>query len=71
MPLSLLVNRLVDVPQTVQEAVSTLSFRNTILVYLNVEQMDLFPDQWIYIQSPEFKYMVFPFVVSINSIFGS
>ena len=55
MPLSLLVNRLADVPQDVQEAASTLQFRNTVLVYLNIDHVDLFPDQWIYIQSPEFK----------------
>jgi len=55
MPLSLLVSRLKDVPPYVKDAASSLRFRNTILVYLNVDAVDLFPDQWIYIQSPEFK----------------
>lgn len=30
-----------------------LSFRNTILVYLNIDQQNLFPDQWIYIHDNE------------------
>src|SRR5262249_11056048 len=28
-------------------------FRNTLVVYLNVDGTDLFPDQWLYIHSPE------------------
>src|SRR5262249_57803131 len=28
-------------------------FRNTILVYLNVDSTDLFRDQWLYVHSPE------------------
>ena len=55
MPISLLVSRLADVPRNVLDAASTLRFRNTILVYLNVDSINLFPDQWIYVQSPEFK----------------
>jgi len=55
MPLSLLVSRLKDIPAPVKDAALALRFRNTILVYLNVDAVDLFPDQWIYIQSPEFK----------------
>jgi len=55
MPISLLVSRLPDTPHEVKEALKTLIFRNTILVYLNVDAVDVFPDQWIYVQSGEFK----------------
>jgi len=55
MPLSLLVSRFKDIPKQVNDATLALRFRNTILIYLNVDAVDIFPDQWIYIQSPEFK----------------
>ncbi len=55
MPLTLLVSRLANVPSKVKEAAAALKFRNTILVYLHVNNTHLFPDQWIYVQSPEFK----------------
>ena len=55
MPLSLLTSRLRGVPEHVKNAALSLRFRNTLLVYLNVDSMDVFPDQWIYVQSDEFK----------------
>lgn len=53
MPMTLLVSRLPDVPQTILDANKKLKFRNTILVYLMVEEKDLFPDNWIYVHSSE------------------
>jgi protoporphyrinogen oxidase len=53
MPLTLLVRGLGDLPQEVAAGVDQLKFRNTILVYLNVDQTELFRDQWLYIHSPE------------------
>jgi protoporphyrinogen oxidase len=53
MPLTLLVRGLGDLPQEVQHGVEKLRFRNTILVYLNVDSANLFRDQWLYIHSPE------------------
>jgi len=53
MPLTLLVQGLEDVPPAVRRATDSLRFRNTILVYLNVASDNLFPDQWLYIHSPE------------------
>jgi protoporphyrinogen oxidase len=53
MPLTLLVQGLQDAPADVRSAAKQLTFRNTILVYLHVEGGDLFPDQWLYIHSPE------------------
>ena len=32
-----------------------LKFRNTILVYLKINDQNLFPDQWIYVHSAEMK----------------
>jgi len=55
MPLTSLVNTLDGVPNSVKEAAAKLTFRNTILVYLLVEGDRLFPDQWLYVHSPELK----------------
>lgn len=52
MPITLLLDALPDVPESVQTAARKLRFRNTILVYLLVASTDLFPDQWLYIHDP-------------------
>jgi len=49
MPISLLVEKLPEVPPSVADHAKSLKFRNTILVYLRVERTDLFTDQWLYI----------------------
>jgi len=53
MPLSLMVSRLPEVSPQVKEAALSLDFRNTILVYLNIDDPDLFPDNWLYIHAPD------------------
>ncbi len=55
MPITLLVARLPGVPDEVRRQAATLRFRNTVLVYLNVDAADLFPDNWLYIHSPELR----------------
>lgn len=55
MPLTHLVTRIDDVPEEVKIAADKLKFRNTILVYLLIDSDHLFPDQWLYIHSPELK----------------
>jgi protoporphyrinogen oxidase len=55
MPLTLLVRGLPDLPPEVKAAVDALQFRNTILVYLHVDGTGLFPDQWLYVHSPELR----------------
>jgi protoporphyrinogen oxidase len=55
MPLTLLVRSLGDTPPEVESAVASLSFRNTVLVYLHVAAESLFPDQWIYVHSPDLR----------------
>ena len=53
MPITNLIKGLPNVPNKVQEAVDQLYFRNTILVYLEVNQSNLFQDNWIYVHSPD------------------
>ena len=53
MPLTQMIARLDDVPSHVRDAASRLQFRNTILVYLLVNNTGLFADQWLYVHSPE------------------
>jgi protoporphyrinogen oxidase len=52
MPLSLLVSRLDEAPEEIREKANSLRFRNTILVYLNVDSAELFEDNWLYVHSP-------------------
>lgn len=54
MPITTLVERM-DLPAEVKEHAKFLRFRNTILVYLLVEGDSPFPDQWIYVHSPDLK----------------
>lgn len=56
MPITSLLKGMPDVPLSIQKAAANLYFRNTILVYLEVEQQDLFKDNWIYIHSPDVKH---------------
>lgn len=56
MPLTLLVKGLQGVPDAVIKAVGKLYFRNTILVYLEINEEFLFSDNWLYIHSPNVKH---------------
>jgi protoporphyrinogen oxidase len=56
MPLAELITRLDPLPpDDVVQAARRLSYRALILVGLIVDHANLFPDQWIYIHSPEVK----------------
>lgn len=56
MPLTQLILRLdPPAPQQVRNAAQSLSYRAFILIGLVVDHPDLFPDNWIYIHSPEVK----------------
>ena len=55
MPLTLLVQSLPGAPEKVMDAAKSLTFRNTIIVYLKVDSPTVFRDNWIYIHSPQFK----------------
>lgn len=55
MPLTLLVERMDNVPTNILELNAKLKFRNTIIVYLRVDNTNLFPDNWLYIHSKDLK----------------
>lgn len=56
MPVSTLVQRLDPAPPDhVLQAARGLKYRDFLIVSLVINQPDLFPDNWIYIHSPEFK----------------
>lgn len=56
MPVTALVHRLdPPAPEYVLKAAQGLKYRDFLIVSLIVNQPDLFPDNWIYIHSPEFK----------------
>jgi protoporphyrinogen oxidase len=56
MPVTALVQRLdPPPPPEVLAAASSLSYRAFIIVPLIIDRNDLFPDNWIYIHSPEVK----------------
>lgn len=56
MPVTLLLQRLDPLPPSyVLEAARGLKYRDFLIVSLIVNQERLFPDNWIYIHSPEFK----------------
>jgi protoporphyrinogen oxidase len=51
MPLNLMVKQLPKVPSEIVACANSLTFRNTILVYLHVNGNNLFPDNWLYVHS--------------------
>jgi protoporphyrinogen oxidase len=55
MPITELVNSLGNTDLEIRAHLDKLKFRSTILVYLHVDSKNLFPDNWIYINSPELK----------------
>jgi protoporphyrinogen oxidase len=56
MPVTLLLNRLdPPPPDYVLAATRGLKYRDFLIVSLIVNREDLFPDNWLYIHSPEFK----------------
>ena len=54
MPITHLVDRM-GAPTHIQDHAKALQFRNTILVYLQVDTTSPFPDQWIYVHSAELQ----------------
>ena len=56
MPVTALVNRLDPLPpDEVLHAAKSLSYRDFLIVALIIDEPKLFPDNWIYIHSPEVK----------------
>jgi protoporphyrinogen oxidase len=55
MPMTVMVTRLPEVPEDIKQKAFQLKFRNTIIVYLNVQAKDLFPDNWLYVHSSDLQ----------------
>jgi protoporphyrinogen oxidase len=56
MPVTALLHRLSPLPPSeVLQAARGLKYRDFLIVSLIVNQAELFPDNWLYIHSPEFK----------------
>lgn len=55
MPLPQLI-RTLPAPEKVVQAARSLKFRNTVLVYLLIEGVDHFTDNWIYVHAPEVDF---------------
>ncbi|VEP15836.1 Amine oxidase [Hyella patelloides LEGE 07179] len=56
MPVSLLLKKMNPAPPAeVLEAANGLKYRDFLIVTLVVDQAELFPDNWIYIHSPQFR----------------
>jgi len=56
MPLTTLIKGFDNLPTKIVEANKQLYFRNTILVYLEIDSVDLFKDNWIYVHSLQLKH---------------
>ena len=56
MPLTNLVEGIDSVPKEIKGISKQLYFRNTILVYLEIDAQNLFEDNWIYIHSSEVQH---------------
>ncbi|WP_373479349.1 NAD(P)/FAD-dependent oxidoreductase [Geminocystis sp.] len=56
MAITALIRRLEPLPpENILKAASTLKYRDFLIVPLIIDQEHLFPDNWIYIHSPEFQ----------------
>lgn len=56
MPITALMHRLDPLPpENILKAARSLKYRDFLIVPIVVNEKDLFPDNWIYIHSPEFK----------------
>lgn len=55
MPITSIIREWNDVPSNINNYGNLLRFRNTILVYLNIDAKNLFDDNWIYIHSDSVK----------------
>jgi protoporphyrinogen oxidase len=55
MPITHLVERLDEVPSDVRAAAAGLRYRAFVLVGLIIDRRELFPDNWIYVHSPDIR----------------
>jgi protoporphyrinogen oxidase len=55
MPLTNLIKGFNNTPANINNAINSLYFRNTILVYFEIDTKKLFEDNWLYVHSPDVK----------------
>jgi protoporphyrinogen oxidase len=55
MPMNNLCMGIENIPDSLRVSISKLKFRNTILVFVEIDALNLFKDNWLYIHSPEIK----------------
>ena len=55
MPINKLSLGIKNIPSYLSKHINNLKFRNTILVFIEVDAKNLFDDNWLYIHSPEVK----------------
>ena len=55
MPITALIKGFNNTPTRVKTASNLLYFRKTVLVYFEVDEKELFEDNWLYIHSPDVK----------------
>lgn len=53
MPYTVMVKHLTEASPHIKGLASKLQYRNTIIVYLLIDSMSIFPDNWIYVHSSE------------------
>jgi protoporphyrinogen oxidase len=55
MPLTLLIKQLPEAPRKIKDLAQHLHFRNTVLVYLEVESNAVCADNWIYVHNSDIR----------------
>ncbi|MDR0538663.1 MAG: FAD-dependent oxidoreductase [Tannerellaceae bacterium] len=55
MPFTDLLSRMSDLPENIRQLLKTLVYRNTVMVYLKVENSNLFEDNWLYVHSSDLQ----------------
>ncbi len=55
MPFTLLVNRIDEAPKEIKDLNAKLRYRNTVIVFVEVENENLFPDNWLYVHAADLR----------------
>jgi protoporphyrinogen oxidase len=55
MPITLLVSRIDEAPEQIKNLNAQLRFRNTIIVFVEVDATNLFEDNWLYVHSTDLR----------------
>lgn len=55
MPFTDLLEGISEMPSSLSPLLKKLRYRNTVMIFLKVEGIDLFEDNWLYVHSPELQ----------------